>query len=132
MPQFILLAAAATATAVIHYYRKNYEEIWLVGPLVALSILLIYSHAYDLATVTIVSFPLLAASRRHLIPRVALLVLLAVLFFPVRVWEYVGLGEFSRSREIATAGILIIYFIICNCKWQLIRREGLPQTPRGV
>jgi hypothetical protein len=126
VPSLSLLALLAVV--VLYVYRAHYEVIWLPGVIFSISALLLYSHDYDLASVSVMGLPLLLASRGNWPVRVAILLLLAVLFFPQRVWESAGIGMVSRSRELALVGILAIYMVLCSRTQQRLRASDWQLT----
>lgn len=117
------LPVAIVAAVILYRYRQSYDAVWLIGPLLAISVLLIYAHDYDLAPLAIMTFPLLMASRGKPLALLTIILLAMVIYFPQRIWERLDMAEFARSREVALLLMLTIYLVICRTAQRASRLE---------
>lgn len=117
------LPLAAVGTALLYFFRRHYQTVWLIGPLLILSVLLVYAHDYDLAPLAIMTFPLLIAARGRPMVLVSIILLAMVIYFPQRIWERLDMAELARSREVALLLLLALYLGVCRVA-QRERRLG--------
>lgn len=108
------LPLALICTVLLYYFRKDYQVVWLIGPLIAISVLLVYAHDYDLAPLAIMAFPLLIAARGNRLAMTTIIVLAFTIYFPQRIWEKLDLAQFARSREIALLVLVLFYLGMCR------------------
>ena len=86
----------------------------MIGLIFAISALLFYAHDYDLAAITVMSYPLLQATQGKRAMRLVLMLFILVLFFPQRIWGSLGVEELARSREVALTLLVCSYLILCR------------------
>ncbi|WP_170295036.1 glycosyltransferase family 87 protein [Paracoccus aestuariivivens] len=98
----------------LYWQRKAYENIWLVATILGLTFLFVYAHDYDIAPATVLAYPLIRASRGRPALMGLVLFLACVLFFPQRIWEALGVGQFARSRELALMLLMGVYLTLCR------------------
>ena len=108
------LPLALAGTLLLYLGRRYYQAVWLIGPILILSILLVYAHDYDLAPLAIVTFPLLVAARGKPLALGAIILLAFIIYFPQRIWERVDMAALARSREVALLLLLILYLGLCR------------------
>lgn len=116
LPAPSLLLVGIGATAWLYWRRRDYDQVWLVAVLFALSFLFIYAHDYDVSVAVILVYPLLIAVRGRPALLLLLCVLGAVLFFPSRIWEKLDMTDMARSREFALLALVAMYLILCRCR----------------
>ncbi|WP_199259551.1 glycosyltransferase family 87 protein [Paracoccus binzhouensis] len=119
------LPVALLCTLLLYGFRRHYQGIWLIGPLLALSVLFVYAHDYDLAPLAVMAFPLLMAARGRPLVMGAIVLSAFVIYFPQRIWESLDLAEFARSREVALLALLSLYLAVCRVAGPEKRSEAV-------
>lgn len=108
------LPVALICTILLYYFRRNYQIVWLIGPLIAISVLLVYAHDYDLAPLAIMTFPLLIAARGRRLAMMMIIFLTLIIYFPQRIWESLDMAQVARSREVGLLALLLLYLGMCR------------------
>lgn len=120
------LPVALVGTVLLYVFRRHYQGVWLIGPLLALSVLFVYAHDYDLAPLAVMAFPLLIAARGKPQVMAAIILTVFVIYFPQRIWESLDLAQFARSREVALGALLTLYLVVCRVPQRDRRLEAAP------
>ncbi len=109
-----MLPVALAGVGLLYWFRAHYQPVWLIGPVLSISVLFLYAHDYDLAPLAIMTFPLLIAARGRPLVIAAIIALAVVIYFPQRIWERLDMADFARSREVALFALLSLYLGICR------------------
>lgn len=114
LPAPTLMPLGIAATVLLYLRQRDYDQVWLVAVLFALSFLFVYAHDYDVSVAVILLYPLLIAVRGRPGLVILLCLLGAMLFFPSRIWEKLDLTEMARTRELALLALTVMYLILCR------------------
>ncbi len=105
-----LVPVALIILLILFRYRNRFYQDILPGVFFSISLSFVYAHDYDLAACAIIATPLIFQIQSRPVFQIVAVVSSLFLFFPQRIWIYLGFDWAARSREVALIVLTSLLF----------------------